>query len=114
MALNLTVRLKIAYTVAVKHYIYIVECKDKTLYTGYTTDVKRRIKEHNSEEGVNGSTGAKYTRSRRPVKLRYVEELPDKSTAMTREYRVKQLTREQKKELIKGMSKVELKDFGVK
>ena len=94
-----------------KHYIYIVECKDKTFYTGYTTDVKRRVKEHNSEGGVSGSVGAKYTRSRRPVKLRYVEELEDKSTAMTREYMVKQLTREQKKDLIKGMDKVVLKNF---
>jgi len=95
----------------VKHYIYIVECKDKTLYTGYTTDVKKRVKAHNSKDGVSGSMGAKYTRSRRPVKLRYVETMDDKSTAMTREYMVKQLTREQKKELIKGMSKEELKGF---
>jgi len=93
----------------VKHYIYIVECKDRTLYTGYTTDVKKRVKAHNSETGVDGSVGAKYTRSRRPVKLRYFEEFDDKSTAMTREYMVKQLTREQKKELIKGMDREVLK-----
>ena len=92
-----------------KHYIYIVECKDRTLYTGYTTDVKKRVKAHNSETGVDGSVGAKYTRSRRPVKLRYFEEFDDKSTAMTREYMVKQLTREQKKELIKGMDREVLK-----
>ena len=92
-----------------KHYIYIVECKDRTLYTGYTTDVKKRVKAHNSETGVDGSVGAKYTRSRRPVKLRYFEEFDDKSTAMTREDMVKQLTREQKKELIKGMDREVLK-----
>lgn len=96
---------------AVKHYIYIVECKDRTLYTGYTIDVKKRVKAHNSETGVDGSVGAKYTRSRRPVKLRYVEELEDKSTAMSREYAIKQLSREQKKDLIKTMDKAVLKGF---
>jgi putative endonuclease len=49
------------------HYTYIIECSDNTLYTGYTTDVSRRVSEHN-----NG-TGAKYTRGRTPVVLRYVE-----------------------------------------
>jgi len=95
----------------VKHYIYIVECKDRTLYTGYTTDVKKRVRAHNSEKGVDGSVGAKYTRSRRPVRLKYVETMDDKSEAMSREYAVKQLSREQKKDLIKGLDKVVLKSF---
>lgn len=78
------------------HYIYIVECSDNTLYTGYTTDVKRRVKEHNQGKG------AKYTRGRGPVKLCYSEEHQSKSQAMKREYAIKQLKRRDKLKLIKG------------
>lgn len=77
-----------------KHYVYIVKCNDNTLYTGYTVDLARRIKEHN--EG----RGAKYTRGRLPVKLKYFEEYGVKSRAMKREYEIKQLTRPQKDDLI--------------
>ena len=77
------------------HYVYMIECADDTLYTGYTTDVERRITEHNQGEG------AKYTRGRRPVKLCYQEEFTSRSKAQKREYRIKQLTRKEKKELIK-------------
>ncbi|ACL69153.1 GIY-YIG nuclease family protein [Halothermothrix orenii] len=76
------------------HYVYIVECSDGSFYTGYTTDVERRVKEHN--RGI----GAKYTRGRRPVKLRYQECYSTKSEAMRREYELKQLTRFRKEELI--------------
>ncbi|TDX51302.1 GIY-YIG nuclease family protein [Orenia marismortui] len=78
------------------HYVYILKCNDNTLYTGYTTDIKRRVKEHN-----NGS-GAKYTRGRTPVELYYSEEHKDKSQAMQREYQIKQMSRQQKLKLIKG------------
>lgn len=77
-----------------KHFIYIVECSDGTFYTGYTTDIKRRIKEHNSGEG------AKYTRGRLPVKLRYQESFKNRSLAQKREYQIKQLPRVEKEELI--------------
>ncbi len=81
------------------HYVYIVECRDGTLYTGYTVNVRERIREHNGKSKV---PGAKYTRSRQPVKLRYLETHPDKSTAMSREYAVKQLTKAQKQVLIRN------------
>ncbi len=77
-------------------YVYIVECRDNTLYTGYTNDPKRRIKEHNLGDG------AKYTRGRGPVKLVYLEEFTDKSEAMKREYEIKQLSRSEKLELIRN------------
>lgn len=76
-------------------YVYIVECTDNTLYTGYTNDPARRIEEHNS--GV----GAKYTRGRGPVELVYLEEFSDKSEAMKREYEIKQLSKSEKLELIR-------------
>ena len=60
-------------------YMYVLECSDGTLYTGYTTDLERRIETHNAGKG------AKYTRSRRPVKLRYYESFPDKTAAMSAE-----------------------------
>lgn len=80
------------------HFIYIVTCSDGTLYTGYTTDLQRRINEHNA------GTGAKYTRGRTPVELVYSEEYQDRSTAQQREAEIKQLSREQKERLIKNQS----------
>jgi len=77
------------------YFIYIVECSDNTLYTGITTDVHRRIREHNGS-----NKGAKYTKLRRPVKLVYQEESTDRSSASKREYAIKKLTREEKLELI--------------
>ena len=78
-----------------KHYTYILECRDQTLYTGYTTDLERRLKVHNDGKG------AKYTKIRRPVKLVYHEEFDNKSEALKREYALKQLSRKQKLLLIK-------------
>ncbi|AEB76237.1 GIY-YIG nuclease family protein [Clostridium botulinum] len=75
-------------------YIYILECSDGTLYTGWTTDIERRVKEHNS------GNGAKYTKARRPVILKYYEEFKTKNEAMKREYAIKRLTRKEKIELI--------------
>ncbi len=66
------------------YYVYIVECADKTLYTGIATELERRVEEHNNSE-----KGAKYTRVRRPVKLVYSEEYPDRSRASKREYEIK-------------------------
>ena len=77
------------------HYTYILECKDQTLYTGYTTDLDRRLKVHNEGKG------AKYTKVRRPVKLVYHETFDNKSEALKREYALKQLSRKQKLALIK-------------
>ena len=78
------------------YYIYILECADNTLYTGYTNDLDNRLKAHNAGKG------AKYTKSRLPVKLVYSESFDDKKEAMSREWFIKhRLTREEKLELIK-------------
>lgn len=71
-------------------YCYILECADGTYYTGWTTDPERRMNQHN--KGV----GARYTKTRRPVKLVYVEPQPDKISALKRERAIKALTRKQK------------------
>jgi putative endonuclease len=76
-------------------YVYIVECADGTYYTGITTDVDRRINEHNYS-----FKSAKYTRSRRPVKLVYVEGSKNRSTASRRENQIKKLNRNKKTMLI--------------
>ena len=81
-------------------YTYIVECADGTLYTGWTTDLEKRLAAHN-----NG-TGAKYTRSRTPVKLVYYEEYPSQGEARSRECAIKQLNRQQKQVLIAAGSTV--------
>ena len=72
------------------HFIYVALCKDNTLYTGYTTNVEKRITVHN-----NG-TGAKYTKTRRPITLLYAKEYATKSEALKAEYAFKQQTRIQK------------------
>ncbi|QHI73940.1 GIY-YIG nuclease family protein [Aminipila terrae] len=79
------------------NYVYILECSDGTYYTGWTVDLEERIKTHNEGTGPKVS---KYTRSRRPVKLVYVEEYEDKSQALKREWAIKKLTRTEKKRLI--------------
>lgn len=75
------------------HYTYIVECSDGTYYTGYTNDIKKRIIAHNEGKG------AKYTYSRRPVTLKYLENYKTKSQAMSREYAIKKLSRTEKEAL---------------
>ena len=74
-----------------RYFVYIVQCSDETLYTGITTDVERRVEEHNSS-----NKGAKYTKIRRPVKLLYSQECDDRSSASKREYAIKHLSRKQK------------------
>ena len=78
------------------YYTYLAECADRTLYCGYTDDVKNREMVHNSGKG------AKYTRSRLPVKIVYCEEFETKSEALKREHAIKKLTRGQKEKLIKN------------
>ncbi len=75
-------------------YVYILRCRDDTLYTGITDDISRRLAVHNSGKG------AKYTRSRTPVALCYQEEAESYSAALRREYAIKQLTRREKLALI--------------
>ncbi|WP_313693219.1 GIY-YIG nuclease family protein [Halorarum halobium] len=76
------------------HFVYLLECADGSFYTGYTTDVERRVAEHDAGEG------AKYTRGRTPVELVHVEAFDSKSAAMAREYDVKQLSRRRKERLV--------------
>lgn len=76
------------------HYTYIVECSDGTLYTGYTNNIEKRLQAHNS------NNGAKYTRGRTPVLLKYFEEFDNKSDAMKREAQIKKMRRGKKLLLI--------------
>ena len=78
-----------------KNYIYILRCSDDTFYTGWTTNVHKRIEAHN-----NG-TGSKYTRTRRPVELVYSENFNNKQDAQRREYKIKQMSRQEKELLIR-------------
>ena len=75
--------------------MYVVRCSDDTLYTGVTTDLKRRLHEHNRTK-----RGAKYTKTRRPVKLVYFEEFEDRSSAQSAEHSFKKLIRQKKWEKI--------------
>ena len=77
-------------------WVYVVECRDGTLYTGITTDVSRRIQEHNS-----GNKGAKYTRSRRPVRLATQFPAGNRSNALKQEHTFKKLSRKRKLQFIK-------------
>jgi putative endonuclease len=77
----------------VPYYCYILECADRTYYTGWTTNPERRLKQHN--RGI----AARYTRSRLPVKIVYLETQPDRTAAMKRERAIKRLSRERKKQL---------------
>ena len=84
------------------HDVYIVRCRDGSLYTGYAVDVEKRLATHNAGQG------AKYTRARLPVVLEYTETFTTKSDALKREYAIKQLTRTKKEQLIQeGMASYE-------
>jgi len=76
------------------HHVYVIECADGSLYTGYTTDVERRVAEHDAGEG------AKYTRGRTPVTLRHVESFDSRSMALSREHAIKSLSRAEKERLV--------------
>jgi len=79
-------------------YVYILQCRDNTLYTGYAIDLEKRLAEH--REGRS----CKYTRGRLPVQLVYQEKLPGKSEAMKRELQIKKLSKTQKQRLIDKLS----------
>jgi len=81
-----------------EHYVYMVQCVDGSLYTGYTQNLEKRIAAHNAGQG------SRYTRAHRPVKLVVSWRLSTKREAMQMEYRIKQLSRQKKLELINGLS----------
>ena len=78
------------------YYVYLLRCRDGTLYTGYTDNPERRLRVHNAGKG------AKYTRARLPVELVYQEQCPDKSAALRREREIKRMRRAEKLALISG------------
>ncbi|MEF8826653.1 MAG: GIY-YIG nuclease family protein [Halapricum sp.] len=78
------------------YYVYVLHCADDTFYTGYTTDIDRRVNEHEA------GRGAKYTRGRTPVEVVHVESYASKSEAMSREYEIKQYSRAEKERLIES------------
>lgn len=78
-------------------FVYMLECADNSIYTGVTTDLERRVDEHNSS-----SKGAKYTRARRPVLLVYFEHSENRSTAQKREIEIKTMSRKEKLTLIRN------------
>ena len=82
------------------YFLYILKCKDGTLYTGITTDVVRRVREHNSS-----TKGAKYTKPRRPVVLVYSKKFKNRSTSSKAEAKIKAMTRQEKQDLIKKSKK---------
>ena len=82
------------------YYVYIMECSDKTLYTGWTSNLEKRTQEHN-----DGKDGAKYTRTRRPVRLVYTETCSCLSEALKREVQIKRMSRSGKLELIARASR---------
>ena len=84
----------ISVPIEINNYTYIVRCSDGTLYTGWTNNLVNRLKAHNS------GRGGKYTKSRFPVELVYYEISETKEQAMSREWHIKQLTREEKEKLI--------------
>lgn len=81
-------------------YVYLLRCADNSLYAGITTDVARRLTEHNT----CNKKGAKYTRIRRPVALAYMETAENRSTASQREYQLKKLSKQQKEKLVTQFS----------
>ncbi|MES2436629.1 MAG: GIY-YIG nuclease family protein [Patescibacteria group bacterium] len=82
------------------YYVYILECADTTLYVGITTDLTRRVQEHNTSP-----KGAKYTKARRPVVLSYFEEFKNRSEASKREYELKKMKREEKLRLLQSKAR---------
>ena len=83
-------------SVSETHHVYVLRCGDESLYTGYTTDPDRRLREHRR------GTGAKYTRGRGPLTLVYLERFTGRPAAMRREHGIKQLDRATKRRLVAG------------
>lgn len=86
----------------VRHYVYMLRCSDGTFYTGYATDVARRVREHNESK-----KGAKYTRGRRPVVLVYYVECESRSDALKCEYALRKKSRAEKEKLVYEFSLME-------
>jgi putative endonuclease len=82
---------------ATAHYVYVLRCADDTFYCGYTTDIERRVDEHNGEGRV---AGAKYTNGRRPVQVVHTESFKTRSEALKREAQIKKMSKLQKSKLI--------------
>lgn len=80
------------------NYVYMLRCRDGSLYTGWTNDLEKRLKAHNS------GFASKYTRTRLPAELVYFEEWESKEAAMSREWHIKRLSREEKLKLIENRS----------
>ena len=80
------------------NYVYMLRCRDGSLYTGWTNDLEKRLKAHNS------GSASKYTRTRLPAELVYFEEWESKEAAMSREWHMKRLSREEKLKLIENRS----------
>lgn len=80
-------------------WVYLLRCNDNSLYAGVTTDINRRVDEHN-----NSKLGAKYTRARRPVSLAYLEQADNKSIACKREYQIRHLTKLKKEQLVSNFA----------
>ena len=80
--------------------VYLLRCNDNSLYAGITTDIHRRLQQHN-----NSKLGAKYTRARRPVTLVYIEKAIDRSTASKREYLIRTLAKAKKEQLVQAFQK---------
>nr|WP_197678066.1 GIY-YIG nuclease family protein [Anaerococcus mediterraneensis] len=78
------------------HFVYMVRCVDNSLYTGYTTDLERRVKTHNEGKG------AKYTRARLPVRLVYYKEVENMSEGLKLEAKLKKLSKKKKEDLVQG------------
>lgn len=81
------------------YFLYIIECKDTSLYTGITTDLKRRFNEHKNKKGGH------YTSSKKVVRIVYTEQHPDRSSALKREAEIKSWTRKKKLKLINSLRK---------
>lgn len=92
--LKMVIKMENSGNISKKYYTYLLQCKDKSLYCGYTDDLEKRLKVHNSGKG------AKYTKSRLPCTLVYSEEFRDKNEAMKREREIKKLQRAEKLKLI--------------
>jgi len=78
-------------------FVYFLRCNDNSLYAGITTDIERRLYQHN-----HSKLGAKYTRAKRPVTLAFIETASNKSSASKREYQLKQLSKAQKEQLVRN------------
>jgi len=84
-------------------FVYLLRCSDTSLYTGITTDIARRLQEHN-----HGDKGAKFTRGRRPVSLVYHEKYASRSQASRREYQIKRLSKEKKEQMLRDFATSEI------